>query len=62
MEEKDGSCFDYDADARMCSLTSSGSSHDSELADKLSQGSQFYCLTCGNPAEDRERLCSPALL
>ena len=62
VEERDKGCFDYEADARMCSLTSSGDAHDFKLAEDLSKNSKFYCLTCKSTAEDMERLCAPALL
>lgn len=62
MEEQDKGCFDYETDARICSLTGSGSMHDFELAERLAKNSRYFCLTCKSSAEDLERLCSPALL
>jgi hypothetical protein len=53
--------FDYERDARMCSLSSSGNKRDLILAEELARNSEFYCLTCKRSAADPERLCSPAL-
>jgi hypothetical protein len=61
MNDRDKGVFNYEEDARICSLTGSGAKTDLELAEKLAEDAQFYCLTCKGTAKDPERLCSPAL-
>jgi hypothetical protein len=61
MKDREKGSFDYEEDARLCSLVSSGNSSDLDLAEKLSRDSQYFCLTCKQTAADPRRLCSPSL-
>jgi hypothetical protein len=56
--------FDYcdDDGPKVCSLSDRTDRADLDLLKELSKDSQYYCRTCKRPANDAEKLCSPALL
>jgi hypothetical protein len=52
---------EFQEEARVCSLVSSGNPEDRELAEELAEDSEYICLNCKQTASDDKKLCSPAL-